>query len=243
MKKPPDILIIGYGRMGRAIEKLALSRGHHIAGIIDRQEDWSTAEQAIQKADVAIEFSTPETAAKNIRACFSYNLPVVCGTTGWFGQLEDITRECLSQGQTFFYAPNYSIGVNVFFAINKKLAGILSDMDGYKARITEMHHTGKLDAPSGTAIQLANDIIEQRRQLQGWTLDKQAASEHLLPIEAIRRDQITGTHEVLYESGIDSIILTHRSHNRSGFVEGALLAASWVYDKKGVFTMKDLLNI
>jgi 4-hydroxy-tetrahydrodipicolinate reductase len=243
MDKQLNILIIGYGRMGKSIEALSKQKGHHIIGIIDQNQDWLSLDQIMQKADVAIEFTTPDAAPDNIRRCFAHNLPVVCGTTGWYNSLKSITEECLSLKQTFFYAPNFSIGVNVFFEINKKLASILSNMSAYKPRITETHHTGKLDAPSGTAIQLANDIIPHLRNLKGWTLEGQEATNNLLPIKAVRKDQVTGTHEVMYDSGIDAITLIHKAHNRNGFVEGALLAAEWVHDKQGVFTMKDLMNI
>ncbi len=238
-----NIALIGYGKMGKAIEKVALQRGHRLPLIIDNEAQWEENAGHLASCDVAIEFSTPESAADNIKRCFERNTPVVCGTTGWLNELPAITRLCLEKKQCLFYASNFSIGVNFFFELNRKLATLLADMNGYKTRIIETHHTEKLDAPSGTAISLANDIIDARSSLTIWADASQAPPDNALPIKSFRIENITGTHVVCYDSVIDSIEIKHIAHNRSGFAEGALLAAEWVKDKQGVFNMRDLLNI
>lgn len=238
-----NIALIGYGKMGKAIEQIALQRGHHISLIIDNESEWEAASAKLQNCDVAIEFSTPESAAENIDRCFDAKTPVVSGTTGWLHELPAITQLCHKKNSCLFYASNFSIGVNFFFELNRKLAGLLANMNGYKARIIETHHTEKLDAPSGTAISLANDIIDARSSLTKWADASQELPDDALPIKSFRIENITGTHVVCYDSIIDSIEIKHTAHNRSGFAEGALLAAEWVKNKQGVFNMRDLLNI
>ena len=241
--KKLNIAIIGYGKMGKAIGQAALQRGHELSLIIDNEAQWEGAGKKLQRCDVAIEFSTPESAVDNIKRCFDANTPVICGTTGWLHELPAITRLCHEKNSCLFYASNFSIGVNFFFELNKKLAGLLANMTGYKARIIETHHAEKLDTPSGTAISLANDIIDARPSLTKWADASQELPNDALPIKSFRIENITGTHVVCYDSMIDSIEIKHTAHNRSGFAEGALLAAEWVKDKQGVFNMKDLLNI
>ncbi len=241
--KTLNIALIGYGKMGNAVEKTALLRGHHVSLIIDDENQWTDKATALKNCDIAIEFSTPEAAPGNIRKCFEANIPVVSGTTGWMNELPTITGLCYEMNQTLFYASNFSIGVNFFFELNKKLATLLAGLDGYRPRILETHHTEKLDAPSGTAITLAKDIIDAREKLTKWGSADDNLPENMLPVKSFRIENITGTHVVCYDSVIDSIEIKHTAHNRSGFAEGAILAAEWLENKKGVFTMKDLLNI
>ncbi len=243
MEKKLHIALIGYGKMGRTIEKLALARNHVINAVIDNEMQWETEGKHLKNCDVAIEFTTPSAAPENIKKCFEYHLPVITGTTGWLNEFPAIESLCKKEKQTLFYASNFSIGVNFFFELNRYLAGMLSDMAGYRPRITETHHMQKLDAPSGTAISLARDIIEARNGLSKWGNADESLPEEALPIKAYRMENVTGTHIVSYESVIDSIEIKHTAHDRSGFAEGALLAAEWVQGKRGVFTMKDLLNI
>ncbi len=243
MDKKLQIALIGYGKMGKAIEKLALARNHMVSVIIDNEMQWETEGDRLADCDVAIEFSTPSAAPENIRKCFGYHVPVITGTTGWLNELPALESLCQKEKQTLFHASNFSIGVNFFFELNRCLAGMLSEMDGYRPRITETHHTQKLDAPSGTAITLAGDIIRARKGLVKWGNADDHLPDNVLPVKAYRIESITGTHIVSYESVIDSIEIKHTAHDRSGFAEGALLAAQWVQGKQGVFTMKDLLKI
>ncbi len=238
-----NIALIGYGKMGKTIGQAALERGQQVSLIIDNETQWEEKGDKLTDCDVAIEFSTPESVVDNIKRCFDANTPVICGTTGWLHELPAITRLCHEKNQCLFYASNFSIGVNFFFELNRKLAGLLADIDGYKARIIETHHTEKLDAPSGTAISLANDIIAARTSLTKWADASREPTDGALPIKSFRIENITRTHVVCYDSVIDSIEIKHTAHNRSGFAEGALLAAEWVKDKQGVFNMRDLLNI
>ncbi len=243
MEHKLNMAIIGYGKMGQAIEKTALGRKHHISLIIDNESDWQAKSNKLQDCDVAIEFTTPETAADNIRRCFEAGVPIVSGTTGWFNDLPDIKNLCLKNEKTLFYASNFSIGVNIFFALNKNLAEMLAEMDGYQPRIIETHHTEKLDAPSGTAITLAKDIIHARASLNKWGDASEGLPPNVLPVKSYRIENITGTHVVTYNSVIDNLEIKHTAHNRSGFAEGAILAAEWVHNKAGIFTMQDMLNI
>jgi 4-hydroxy-tetrahydrodipicolinate reductase len=243
MDKKINIAVIGYGKMGREVERLALEKGHQVVACIDNAMQWETNRQALETADAAIEFTTPAQAPVNIEKCFHLGIPVVSGTTGWQNELPRITRMCQDMEQALFYAPNFSIGVNVFFEVNRLLASLMRDMGGYRARVSETHHTQKLDAPSGTAVALANDILKERKDLKRWVLVPDGDVADVLPVEAHRLEGVTGIHAVTYHSPIDTIEITHTSHNRSGFAEGALLAAIWLTDKKGVFNMKDLLNL
>ncbi len=237
------IALIGYGKMGREVEKTAIARGHHIALIIDDESQWEQSTEKLSSCDTAIEFTTPEAAPGNIRKCFYANIPVVCGTTGWLNELPNISRLCHQKNQSLFWASNFSIGVNFFFKLNSQLANMLAEMNGYRPRIIETHHTEKMDAPSGTAITLANDIIAARPALSKWGDASTDLPANTLPIKSYRIENITGTHAVTYESAIDSIEIKHTAHNRSGFAEGALLAAEWLQNKQGVFSMPDLLKI
>ncbi len=244
MEKKLKIAIIGYGKMGKAIEMMALKRKHTVGAIIDNEEQWPSSREQLAGCDAAIEFTTPETAPKNIRRCFELDIPVITGTTGWYNDLPAIVKSCEENRRCLFHAANFSIGVNIFFELNRQLGTMLAEMKGYSPRIVESHHSQKLDAPSGTAIALANDIVAGRDNLTKWiSADEYTGQENLLPVKSYRLDDVTGTHVVLYESKIDTIEIKHSSHDRSGFAEGAILAAEWVYNRQGVFTMKDMLNI
>jgi len=240
MNKPLKIAIIGYGKMGHEIEKHALAVGHKVVCLVDNESDWNSFPG---NADVAIEFTTPDTAVNHILRGFDAEIPMVCGTTGWHNRLREVSMICLAKNQTLFYASNFSLGVNIYFEINRRLAGLLSTFGDYKPSISETHHIQKLDAPSGTAIVLANQIIDENQRFNTWiTKDEQKTSSEI-PIESLRIDKVPGTHVVSWEGPADNIEIKHTAHNRSGFAQGALMAAQWVVDKKGIFTMKDLLNL
>jgi 4-hydroxy-tetrahydrodipicolinate reductase len=243
MKRGLHIALIGYGKMGREIEKMALEQGHLVVAVIDSPGDWHEREAGLGQASVAIEFTVPDQAPGNILRCFDRQLPVVCGTTGWQKELPRIRQLCLEKEQALFHSPNFSIGVNLFFEINRRLAGMMAGLPAYRPRITETHHTQKLDAPSGTAVALAEEILHARNDMSCWVLSEQEGRDGELPIQAIRREGVTGTHVVDYRSPVDSIEIRHTAFNRQGFAEGALMAANWVAGKKGVFTMKDMLNL
>lgn len=240
MEQPLKIAIIGYGKMGHEIEKHALAAGHSIVCKIDNEEDWR---HFPGDAQVAIEFTTPDTAVNNIYRCFEAGIPVVCGTTGWHDRLPEVSMICLSRNQTLFYASNFSPGVNILFEINSRLAELINGFGHYKPFISETHHIQKLDAPSGTAIVLANGIIDHNQRFNTWKLRDEAPSPSDIPIEALRIDQVPGIHSVEWNGPEDTIEIRHTAHNRTGFARGALMAAQWVWQKKGVFTMKDLLNL
>lgn len=231
------IALLGYGKMGKAIEEIAKNRGHEI--VLKLEEDISNYELEKMNIDVAIDFSVPKAAFKNITTCFKKNIPVVCGTTGWLDDYEKATKICKEEQSAFIYASNFSVGVNLFFELNKKLAQMMNGMDDYEIEIEEIHHTEKQDAPSGTAISLAQDIITENDRKERWQLDH--ATENEIPIMAKRIDDVNGTHTVSYKSNIDSIEIMHTAHSRQGFALGAVLAAEWIKDKEGVFTMKDVL--
>ncbi len=226
--------------MGKEIEKIALERNHEIYLKIDSPDDWEKNLYDFTKADVAIEFSTPETVLDNIVKSFSAGIPIVVGTTGWNKDLETIINLCKEKDQTLFYSSNFSIGVNIFFEINKKLAKLMNKHPEYEVYIEEVHHTQKQDAPSGTAITLANDIIKHLPRKQKWKNEMSEESE-ALGIKSVRVENIPGTHIITYESNIDSIEIKHTAKNRRGFALGAVLAAEFIHNKKGVFEMKDIL--
>ncbi|MCK4569638.1 MAG: 4-hydroxy-tetrahydrodipicolinate reductase [Bacteroidales bacterium] len=234
------IAIIGYGRMGREIEEMALHQSHEIAAIIDNENDWANKWDALSGANVAIEFSMPETAANNIRRCFEAGLAVVSGTTAWSGSLDEINKLCLEGGHSFFYASNFSPGMNIMFELNKKLAALMGKHPQYRILIEEIHHSGKKDAPSGTAITLANEIIHHHPVKDIW-INKPAIKPNELEIISLRKNQVPGTHFVRYDSEIDSLEIKHTAHTRKGFALGALLAAEWLIGKKGCFDMHDML--
>lgn len=236
------IALIGYGKMGKAIEQIAVERGHEIVLRITTSEKNSLTNGDLKKADVAIEFTRPESAVENIMSCFSSGTPVVCGTTGWLTRLKDVKDTCLEKDQALLYASNFSIGVNLFFAINKYAAKLFSDHPDYSVSIEEIHHIHKLDAPSGTAITLAENIISEHQHLNTWALET-AASSAELPIHAIRTGEVPGTHTTFFKSDIDTIELKHTAHNRKGFAHGAVVAAEWIQGRKGCYTMQDVLNL
>ncbi|WP_026753114.1 4-hydroxy-tetrahydrodipicolinate reductase [Sediminibacter sp. Hel_I_10] len=228
--------LLGYGKMGKTIEQIAVDRGHDIVLKVNS----STKSYTIEDCDVAIDFSLPETAVANISECLEAGVPVISGTTGWLDHYSEITALCKKHDGTFLYASNFSLGVNVFFELNKTLARLMGKLPEYNAHIEEIHHTQKLDAPSGTAITLAAGIIDHS-SFESWSLN---ASQHKeLPITAKRVDNVPGTHTISYTSEIDSIEIKHTAHSRQGFALGAVVAAEYIKDKKGVFTMKDVLNI
>ena len=235
------IALIGYGKMGKEIEKAAIERGHSISSIIDQDNISDFSSSNFLNSDVAIEFSKPESAVSNYKYCFENNIPVVSGTTGWLDHFEEITSLCKEKKQSFFYASNFSLGVNIFFEINKKLAQLISPIKGYDVSINEIHHTQKLDSPSGTAISLAEQIINNLNQKKSWALDSTNNSE--LNITAQRIADTPGTHTIKYKSEIDEITIEHKAKNRKGFALGAVLAAEYLKDKKGIFNMYDLLNL
>jgi 4-hydroxy-tetrahydrodipicolinate reductase len=241
------IALIGYGKMGRAIETLGINQGNTFPVIIDEHNSALLNSASLGDIDVAIEFSTPDAAPDNIRKCINMGIPVVTGTTGWNHLLPEAEAYCREKEGTLFYASNYSIGVNILFALNRKLAEIMNRFPEYAVSISEVHHVHKKDAPSGTAITLAEQIIEVNRQISSWMLmgsgdHKETVTGHL-PIEAIREGEVKGRHTICYESDMDSITLGHEAKTRDVFAVGALLAAGFIKDKKGIFGMQDLLKL
>lgn len=234
------IAIIGYGKMGKSIEKVAQSRGHEIVVIIDKDSDWLSHKEKIQSADVAIEFSIPEKALENIQNCFQQNLPIVVGTTGWHQHSEEIKRQCEEEGKKLIFASNFSIGVNLFFNLNEQLAKLINPYSEYNVEMNEIHHTQKLDAPSGTAISLANDIIKQIDRKNDWSKEQNTKDDELL-IESQRTGDVIGTHIITYESDIDKIEIKHEAKNRNGFAIGAVIAAEKTAGITGFHEFKDLI--
>jgi 4-hydroxy-tetrahydrodipicolinate reductase len=241
-----NIAIIGYGRMGRMIEAIAVERGHRIILKIDIDNLCDFTQENLEKAQVAIEFTKPETAFNNITRCIEYGVPVVSGSTGWYDRLDEVKRLCAQHNGAMLCTSNFSIGVNIFFEINHQLARLMNRFPEYSAEIEETHHTQKLDAPSGTAITLAEGIIDEISRIEKWELQQQPVETGRapsLPIRAIRRDSIPGTHQVKYSSEIDDIEIIHTAHSRKGFALGAVRAAEYIHDKMGVVSMKDMLDI
>ena len=235
------IALIGYGKMGKTIEQIALQRGHQIVSIIDINNTADFESEAFRSADVAIEFTTPATALGNYMRCFAANVPVVSGTTGWLEHLDEVKAKCEREGKTFFYASNFSVGVNIFFALNRYLAKIMNGFPAYDVRMTEVHHIHKLDAPSGTAITLAEGILENVERKERWTLET-AEQPTDLPIHAIREGEVPGIHEIIYESEADTISIKHDAKSRAGFALGAVIAAEFTAGKKGFLGMNDLFH-
>jgi 4-hydroxy-tetrahydrodipicolinate reductase len=235
------IALIGYGKMGHEIEKIALDRGHEIVCTIDLNEDDKFDSPEFKSSDVAIEFTSPASALNNYRRAFAAGVPVVSGTTGWLEHLDEVKEECEKNGKTFFYASNFSLGVNIFFALNNYLAKIMNRFVEYDVRMEEIHHIHKLDAPSGTAITLAEGILSNIERKNVWVLNE-AHSDNELEIKAVREGEVPGTHSIIYESEADSIRITHEAKNRKGFALGAVLAAEFVQGKKGFLGMKDMLG-
>ena len=231
------IALLGYGKMGKVIEKIAIDRGHDVVLKIDKNDKSFD----ISKADVAIDFSVPAAAVGNISMALNNKVPVISGTTGWLDQFEQIKNLCKKTNGAFIYASNFSLGVNIFFALNKKLAQMMEQHAQYSASLEEIHHTEKLDAPSGTAITLAEGILPHIPQNE-WKLAEEA-SKNDLPITALREPHVPGTHTVTYNSDVDKIQIEHIAHSRDGFALGAVVAAEWIVGKNGIFTMNDVLNI
>jgi 4-hydroxy-tetrahydrodipicolinate reductase len=236
-----NIALLGYGKMGKAIEEIALKNGHDIVIRIHDQNLEEFTIENLQKADVAIEFTSPLSAVTNILFCFDAGVPVVCGTTGWLGKMEMVQQKCKEKNGTFLYASNFSIGVNIFFELNKKLALLMKGQGNYDVSIEEIHHTEKKDTPSGTAITLAEEIILISNQKNKW-VNHSSTNREELAIISKRIDPAAGTHSVKYSSSVDDIEIIHTAHNRKGFASGALLAAEFIHDKKGVFSMKNVLD-
>ncbi len=228
--------------MGQAIEAIAQGRGHEIVHRIDINSSHLLEKEHLQQADVAIEFTTPETAYDNIIRCFDANVPVVCGTTGWLDKLPQVKSQCLEKHQAFLYASNFSIGVNIFFELNRRLAELMAPQSAYGVSMEEIHHTQKKDAPSGTAITLAEQILEKVPGKKGW-VNEESTDPAQLAIISKRINPAPGTHTITYSSPIDDITITHTAHSREGFAAGAVTAAEWLKGKKGIFTMKDVLSL
>lgn len=237
-----NIAMIGYGRMGKEIEKIALDRGHKIGLIIDVTNPEDLTFENLQKCDVAIEFTIPDSAVNNYMKCFEAGIPVVSGTTGWLDKKEEVYDACKKADGTFFYGSNFSVGVNLFFELNKKLAELMAPRQEYDVEMTEVHHTQKLDAPSGTAISLAEDALEILPGKNQWVCDSTPKADEM-NIKAERRGQVPGIHTLRYESDIDYVEITHSAKSREGFAFGAVLAAEYCKDHKGILNMKDLLKL
>jgi 4-hydroxy-tetrahydrodipicolinate reductase len=235
-----NIAIIGYGKMGHEIEKICRERGHNIVCTIDANEEAKFDSDEFKSADVAIEFSSPESALNNYKLAFAANVPVVSGTTGWLDKIDVVKEACEKDGQTFFYASNFSLGVNILFAVNKYLANIMNDFPEYDVHVDETHHMHKLDAPSGTALTIAEGILQSLERKKQWKLDKQNSDDDL-QINAFREGEVPGIHTIKYESEVDSITLSHDAKSRKGFALGAVVAAEFAAKKKGFLGMEDLL--
>ncbi len=236
------IALIGYGKMGKEIEKILLSRGHQTGLIIDINNLHDLTVENLRQCDAAIEFTTPATAVENYFKCFEAGIPVVSGTTGWLERQEEVHGKCKEENGTFFYGSNFSVGVNLFFELNRQLARLMADFSEYKPGMTEVHHTQKLDSPSGTALTLANDIIGIIPSLKGWK-ENSEPEEGILAITSEREGEVPGIHRVKYDSEVDFIEITHSAKSRKGFAFGAVLAAEYSIGKKGILTMKDMLKI
>ncbi|MEO5979140.1 MAG: 4-hydroxy-tetrahydrodipicolinate reductase [Chryseolinea sp.] len=233
-----QIILLGYGKMGKTIERVAIDRGHQISARIDvdNEQDFDNAE-----GDVAIEFSHPDAAFENVKRCLIKGIPVVCGTTGWLSRKPEIEELCQQMGGAFFYASNYSLGVNLFFKINDYLAKMMSKFPEYDIRMDEIHHAEKKDSPSGTAITLAESILKNTKRKKSWVGDDHGKADELY-ISSFRIDHVPGTHLVKYESAIDDIEIKHTAHSREGFAKGAVMVAEWLRNKQGVLSMNEFLD-
>jgi len=240
-----NIAIFGYGKMGKQIELVAIERGHNVVAFIDNEEDWKKSYNEFLKADIAIDFSTPEVVINNIYRCFEHNIPVVIGTTGWYHRLEEVKDKCFELKQTMFYTSNFSLGVNLFFEVNRMLAQLTNGREEYDVSIEEIHHANKKDKPSGTAILLANDIITFLEQKDTWVNEENDVKSELY-IKSQRIGDRIGTHTVTYTSAMDEIEVKHTAFDRKSFAIGAIMAAEWLKKKKakksGIFKMKDMLG-
>lgn len=233
------VALIGYGKMGKTIERILLERNHEIVATFGRD---GIDEDKLKLADVAIEFTRPEAVFDNIAVCFKNQIPVITGTTGWLAKYDEAVKLCEENKSGFLFASNFSLGVNLFFEINKQLARIMNAYGNYDVQMQEIHHTQKLDAPSGTAITLAEQVIENLDRKDGWTLDT-PPTEKQIHIEALREPGVPGTHSITYTSDIDDIEITHTAKSRDGFALGAVLAAEFMNGKSGIYQMKDVLNL
>lgn len=244
------IALIGYGKMGKIIEKIAISRKHEIVLTIDHETLHDLTPENLQKADVVIEFTTPGSVLSNIEHCFNANVPIVVGTTGWYEKLPEVKQQCIDGNKSLLWASNFSVGVNVFFHVNKLLAKVMNKYPYYEVQVEEIHHTQKMDSPSGTAITIAEGIINNTDTKNEWvnvlTTDDSGEGTNVaanqLLIESLRIDSVPGTHTVIYDSEVDSIEFKHTAHNRNGFALGAVLAAEWLHDKKGFYSVEAMFD-
>jgi 4-hydroxy-tetrahydrodipicolinate reductase len=245
------IALLGYGKMGKAVEKIAIAKGHEVVYKVNLENSYDFMAVSLKNVDVAIDFSMPSAAVDNILKCFEAKVPIIVGTTGWYDQFDRIKEKCLNEGQAMLYSSNFSVGVNIFFKLNKLLAKMMSNQDDYDVMIEEIHHTEKKDHPSGTAISLANQIISDNstktaykgRLIFNENMPSQSLKPYELLIESKRVGDVTGDHTVIYESLIDEIQITHKAKSRYGFAKGAVMAAEWIQGKKGLYTMEDILNL
>jgi len=243
-----NIALIGYGKMGQIIEKIAIDRNHEIVLIVDENNRDQVTIEDLKQADMAIDFSTPHSILGNIDFCFEAHVPVVVGTTGWYDQLNEVKEKCLAGNNSLLYGSNFSIGVNVFFHINKLLAEAMSPYKQYEVQVEEIHHTQKMDAPSGTAITIAEGILENYEGKSTWVNNVIGENDEIIPknnqllIESHRLEDVPGTHTVLYSSEVDQIEFKHTAHSRSGFALGAIIAAEWLHDKSGFYNVKDMFK-
>lgn len=236
-----NIALFGYGKMGKEIEKLALERNHNVVLKVDENNINDLGQDDFMNVDVAIEFSVPQSAYGNINLCLDNHIPVVSGTTGWLDKLDKIIERCNNENKAFFYASNYSVGVNLFFKLNKYLAKMMNAFSDYNVEIEETHHTQKLDAPSGTAITLAETIIENIDKKENW-VKKNASDEHSVAIKSFREGSVPGNHKIIYDSLFDKIVIEHDAKSRKGFALGAVLAAEFIVGKAGYYTMDDMIK-
>ena len=246
-----NIALLGYGKMGKIIEKIATDRKHNIVLKIDHDNQHELTAENLKKADAVIEFTTPASVLNNIQHCFDAGVPIVVGTTGWYEHLDQVKQNCVDSGSTLLYGSNFSIGVNIFFHINRKLAKLMNDYAYYDVQVEEIHHTQKLDSPSGTAITIAEGIIDNLDRKKEWInvltaegndADESSLKNEQVLIESFRIDSVPGTHTVTYDSEVDTIEFKHTAHNRNGFALGAVLAAEWVHNKKGFFSVQEMFN-
>jgi len=243
-----NIALLGYGKMGQIIERFAIERGHDIVLKIGIENVEDFTKENLEKADVAIDFSAPDAAVSNIYKCFEAGLPVVVGTTGWYGNLQQIKNDCLKSNNTLLYGSNFSVGVNLFFHLNKMLAKLMNNYPAYEVQVEEIHHTQKLDAPSGTAMTIAEDIIDSVDRKNEWVNEvvgtpvPEAFKNEQLLIESHRIENVPGTHTVVYSSEVDDIEIKHTAHNRAGFALGAIIAAEWLENKQGFYSVADVFN-
>ncbi|HEY8999837.1 MAG TPA: 4-hydroxy-tetrahydrodipicolinate reductase [Mucilaginibacter sp.] len=246
-----NIALLGYGKMGKIIEKIATDRKHNIVLKIDHDNKQELTTENLKKADVVIEFTMPASVLSNIQHCFDAGVPVVVGTTGWYEHLAQVKQNCVESESTLLYASNFSVGVNIFFHINRKLAKLMNNYPYYDVQVEEIHHTQKLDSPSGTAITIAEGIIDNLDRKKDWVnvltaegndADDNSLKNEQVLIESFRIDSVPGTHTVIYDSEVDTIEFKHTAHNRNGFALGAVLAAEWVHNKKGFFSVQEMFN-